>query len=332
MWNTTGHATVIERFESAITNHNVSHAYIFYGSRQVGKMTCALDIARGLNCVDPSELACGKCVQCLRIHKKIHADVHIISIQNSENKRSIGISDVRDILHVSHMKPYEGSYRVTIIDDADLMTLEASNALLKTLEEPAEQNVFVLLTANEEALIPTIKSRCQSIYFSILDSESVSQHLSQNYDLSDEKLGLLTTLCAGRLGWAVDALSDDGLLEEREDAIRLFVDVLKGGLYRGFEVSEHLSNEYYKNSEYVLNTLHYWTDMYRDLLIMKKADISLIHNIDKEEQLSALIDECNEEELADNIGLVLDSTSQLLDNVVPRLCLDNLIMRINHKI
>ena len=100
--------------------------------------------------------------------------------QNSENKRSIGISDVRDILHVSHMKPYEGSYRVTIIDDADLMTLEASNALLKTLEEPAEQNVFVLLTANEEALIPTIKSRCQSIYFSILDSESVSQHLSQN--------------------------------------------------------------------------------------------------------------------------------------------------------
>ena len=72
--------------------------------------------------------------------------------------------------------------------------------------------------------------------------------------------------------------------------------------------------------------------MYRDLLIMKKAVIDLIHNIDKEEQLSALIDECNEEELADNIGLVLDSTSQLLDNVVPRLCLDNLIMRINHKI
>ena len=81
------------------------------------------------------------------------------------------------------MKPYEGSYRITIIDDAELMTMEASNALLKTLEEPAEQNVFLLITSNEETLIPTIKSRCQAIYFSILDSKSIAGYLSENFEV-----------------------------------------------------------------------------------------------------------------------------------------------------
>ena len=177
MWNTKGHNTVVERLEAAVVNHNVSHAYIFYGSRHVGKMTCALDVARGLNCINDTQFACGECVQCSRIQRQLHADIHIISPENSDNKTSIGIRDVRDILHVSNMKPYEGSYRITIIDDADLMTLEASNALLKTLEEPADQNVFFLITSNEEALIPTIKSRCQSIYFSILNTEAIKMFL-----------------------------------------------------------------------------------------------------------------------------------------------------------
>ena len=331
MWNTIGHTTVIERFESAIVNHNISHAYIFYGPRHVGKMTFALDVARGLNCVNDSEVACGECSQCSRIQKKLHADVHVISTQNSENKTSIGISDVRDILHVSHMKPYEGSYRITIIDDAELMTMEASNALLKTLEEPAEQNVFLLITSNEETLIPTIKSRCQAIYFSILDSKSIADYLSENFEASNEKLELLTALCSGQLGWAVEAIQNGDLLEQRDTAIGLFWDVMHGELYKCFEISEHLASEYYKNSAYVLKTLNYWSDLYRDLLIMKKADISLIHNIDKKEQLSELLDSCQDKQLTDNIGFVLESIEQLQHNVIPRLCLDNLIMKINNK-
>ncbi len=331
MWHTKGHGALVERLESAVLNKTISHAYIFYGSRHVGKMTCALDVARGLNCTHESEFACGECIQCSRIHNRLHADIRVISPRKSENKTSIGINDVRDILHVSHMKPYEGTYRVTIIDDADSMTLEASNALLKTLEEPADQNVFFLITSNEDALIPTIRSRCQSIYFSILDESTIRDYLTEYHSESDQQIELLTSLCAGKLGWAVDAINDTTLMEDRDKALELFWDLFHKELDRGFEISEYLSNEYYNNAQYVVDTLGYWNDLFRDLLILKKATSDLIHNIDVEDRLLDIVDSCYEYDLTDNIRFVLDAREQLQNNVIPRLCLDNLILKIKQK-
>src|SRR5437660_10919621 len=159
-----GQEHVTETLANAITSNRVAHAYIFSGARGVGKTTAARILAKALNCVKgPTPDPCGECDSCKEIAAGSSLDV--LEIDAASNR---GIDQVRELRDMVRYAPVGGRYKVIILDEAHMLTDEASNALLKTLEEPPEKVVFVMATTQPEDLADTIRSRSQHFHFRAL--------------------------------------------------------------------------------------------------------------------------------------------------------------------
>jgi len=162
MWQVIGQDKALALLDRSLKENNVAHAYLFVGPRHIGKKTLALNLAQALNC-DADKPPCGQCHSCRRILEQKHADVTCIGL---DSKTEIGIDDIRKLQRLANLPPYEGKRKVFIIDDAEYLSTEAANSLLKILEEPPPKVVWVLLTAEEPRLLPTIVSRCQRLELS----------------------------------------------------------------------------------------------------------------------------------------------------------------------
>src|SRR5580700_6532810 len=159
-----GQSHVTSTLANAIKNNRVAHAYIFSGARGVGKTTAARILAKALNCVKgPTAEPCGECDSCKEIAAGTSLDV--IEIDAASNR---GIDQIRELREMVRYAPAGGRYKVVILDEAHMLTSEASNALLKTLEEPPDRVVFVMATTEPENLADTIRSRSQHFHFRAL--------------------------------------------------------------------------------------------------------------------------------------------------------------------
>lgn len=155
-----GHRNIIKYIESAVASDAVSHAYILNGERGSGKKLLANLFSMSLQCQNREEDgdACGKCQSCRQAMSGNHPDIIRVT---HEKPNTISVDDIRaQVNNDIVIKPYSSKYKIYIIADADLMTVQAQNALLKTLEEPPQYAVIMLLTENAEVLLPTIRSRC----------------------------------------------------------------------------------------------------------------------------------------------------------------------------
>ncbi len=165
---------IMERFQRLAKAGRLAHAYLFTGPAGIGKMETSLDLARMVNCDDAANAPCGYCVTCRKIAGGNHPDVHTIG-NNEED--SIKIDEIRQMLGRVGLKAYEARTKVFILRNAERMTTEAANALLKTLEEPAPNTLIILTTAVPEACLDTIKSRCHTVKFF-----SADEHLPEDKD------------------------------------------------------------------------------------------------------------------------------------------------------
>lgn len=136
------------------------YSIILHGPAREGLQSLAVAVAKALNCLNRT--TGDDCAACQRIERRIHPDVHIVEV--ADDRKQISVEQIRDILTNAMMRPYEGRTKVFIIDPASALTGSGSNALLKTLEEPARDTVFILLTRSPDLLLPTIRSRSQAIY------------------------------------------------------------------------------------------------------------------------------------------------------------------------
>jgi len=168
-----GQEIPVRILKNAIKLNKISHAYMFSGPRGVGKTTVARILAKAVNCLNPSEgEPCGACENCLLIDKGTFPD--LIEIDAASNR---GIDDIRSLRESVNYTPMKGKFKIYILDEAHMLTKEAFNALLKTLEEPPPSTIFVLCTTEADKIPPTIASRCQRLMFSMVSKEKVVDYL-----------------------------------------------------------------------------------------------------------------------------------------------------------
>src|SRR5947199_1184043 len=169
-----GQPHVVQMLVNAITAKRIAHAFLFSGTRGVGKTTVARLLAKALNCErGPTSTPCGKCPNCLEIAQGISVDV--IEIDGASNT---GVDDVRELRENVKFAPFRGHYRIYIIDEVHMLSNSAFNALLKTLEEPPPHVVFIFATTEIHKIPPTIMSRCQRYDFKLVLTARLTEHLS----------------------------------------------------------------------------------------------------------------------------------------------------------
>jgi DNA polymerase-3 subunit gamma/tau len=204
-----GQSHVTETLANAIKNNRVAHAYIFSGARGVGKTTAARILAKALNCVKgPTPEPCGECDSCKEIAAGTSLDV--IEIDAASNR---GIDQIRELREMVRYAPASARNKVVILDEAHMLTGEASNALLKTLEEPPERVIFVMATTQPEDLVDTIRSRSQHFHFRALTFAEISGRLKEIAEKENLKIepGAMAVIARMAEGSLRDALS---LLEQ----------------------------------------------------------------------------------------------------------------------
>ncbi len=186
----------------------LAHAYLFLGPNGVGKHSAAIEFAKFLNCASGEADNCGKCISCSKIEKAIHPDIFIISAE--EGQRIISIDRIRELSARLSLKPFEARCRVAIID-AQSLNEEASNALLKILEEPGANMLFMLIAANVNSLLDTIVSRCQIVRFKPLGRHDVISILRMDFDINEKEAEFLADLSGLNIKKALSLKGQDAL-------------------------------------------------------------------------------------------------------------------------
>lgn len=195
-----GQQRPIDVLRQAMRSGKVAHAYLFAGAPGVGKATTARVFAAALNCQSLPDDACGTCISCHKMAEGNHPDY--FEIAREADKKNITIDKIREAIKQTQYRPYEGRYKVFLIDGAEQMTIEAANALLKTLEEPTAQTVFILVTPAPHQLPSTVVSRCQTLRFNAIEQTQVSQWAQMNLGMDEQDADLAAALAEGSLGRA----------------------------------------------------------------------------------------------------------------------------------
>jgi len=208
---------VIEQLKRAVKNNELSHAYLFVGSEGMGKQATAKVFAGIMNCLKGG---CGDCPVCLKIQHDSHPDVFCIEPEGN----FFTLEQVRELQHDVRLKPFEAQTKVYILDDVDKMTAEAANSLLKTLEEPPPDVLFVLLTANLDGIIPTVVSRCQVVRFKPVSSSGLKSLLMSKHKVDESDAELFTRLSGGNLSKAIRLATKEPGLKRR----KLVLEIIEG--------------------------------------------------------------------------------------------------------
>jgi DNA polymerase-3 subunit delta' len=230
--------------------------------------------------------------------------------------------------HSASLPPFEGRCKVFIIDGAELLSNEAANCLLKTLEEPVGKVIFILLTTNERLLPATVISRCQRLELPPLAATEVEATLNSRWGVEPQKARLLARLSHGCLGWALSAAHNGGLLERRAERMDRLLNVIDADCEERFAYATQLAAQFSQNRGLVQEILDLWLDYWRDLLLIKAGCDDTITNAD---MLATLVDQAKGYSLVQIksfINSLQAAEEQLRQNANPRLVLEVLMLSI----
>lgn len=315
-----GQNKVVSLLRHAVARNRLPHAYLFLGPEGVGKKLTALTLAQVINCAEQGRDYCGHCVSCHKVGKGIHPDVVLIEPQDTGK---IKIEEVRHLQETIAYKPFEGRYKIWVIDQADKMTLQAANCLLKTLEEPPDNSLIILVASQASALLPTVVSRCQQVKFARLTT-SVLRELLVGQGISPEVLELGVALANGSASQISQEQLDD--YWAWRDVVINYLQGEESNFAAAFALGEKLAKEK-DQIEKLIQLLNLW---YRDLLLHKLGlDKYLLINKDKFEELSRQVSRLELPIIQKHLKLIQQSFSALQYNANPRMVLENTLLQLN---
>ena len=326
--NIVGHDWAVEMLSGAMAHDRIGHAYLITGPSQIGKTTLARTFAQALNCLESEKKRpCGQCRACKLIGNNRHPDVQLIEPELSgRGKLTHKIETMRTLQQNLNLSAYEARYKVAILKRFDASTIGASNAFLKTLEEPP-QNVVLILTANDaDTLLPTISSRCRTINLRPLSIELIEQSLGTKWQVDGKKAHLLAHLADGRLGWAVNAVQDETILNTRAQQLEILHTALNGTRVTRFQLADKLA----RKGELLPATLQTWLSWWRDLNLLVQQNGNqtqvTISNIDDVELLDKLAHTYDEDDAVESLKQTNLALWQLERNANTRLVIENLLL------
>lgn len=311
-----GQDAVKKSLQQSLRFKKLPPSLLFSGSDGEGMRQAALILAQALNCFEAKDDACGRCSACQAIAKGNFPDVVEVGGEKKKNKKSVGVEETRELRQLAMMRPMVGRCRIFLINEAETMTMEAANSLLKILEEPPGFSYFILITTNLDLILPTIQSRCRLFYFSPLSPQEIEKALLAN-GVAPERAKLTALLAEGSIERAF-SLDWDKIMEQRRRAWDFFRQ-LNFERATGFtETMGSLRTERQKKE--LEATLRLFLTFFRDLLLLKqKGEESLLLNVDLTADLKELSSRISTAFCLKGVELTEETLTGLQRNLNPRL-------------
>lgn len=318
-----GQAQIKEQLQGAIRQDKVSHAYLLHGENRSGKEFIAKIFAQALQCEQKGENPCGECHSCKQALSGVHPDIIFVT---HEKPNTIGVDDIRDGINNTVMiKPYSSRYKIYILQEAEKMTPQAQNALLKTIEEPPAYAVFILLTSSMEAMLPTIISRCVTLHMKPVQDEEMRKYLMRELKVPDYRAEICVAFARGNVGRAKALASSEDFDKIRQDALSLLKNIYDMEIVEILEALKRIKEYGFDIQDY-LDIMSVW---YRDVLLFK-ATHDMNHLIFRDEiQSIKKVAQRSDYEGIEEVAKALDKAkSRLASNVNFELTMELLLMTI----
>ena len=318
-----GHETIKEHFKKAIAVHKVSHAYILAGEAGMGRKSLANAFALTLLCEKGQTEPCLECHACKQVLSGNHPDLIYVT---HEKPASIGVDDIRNQINGDvAIKPYSSPKKIYIMNEGEKMTVQAQNALLKTIEEPPAYGIIILLTTNADTFLQTILSRCVRLDFRPLRDTLVTQYLQEKYDLTDYECRFATAFAQGKIGRAVTIATSKEFAQLKEEVMHVIRYAKEMTTAEIMAEVKNIANYKLTIDDY-LDLMAMW---YRDVLVFKSTkDSNALIFKDEMSLLAEQAKNCSYEGLEDILKSIDKVKLRLKANVNFDLVIELLIMAI----
>lgn len=310
-----GHRDVIRVLKKQIESQRIHHTYIFIGPPHIGKLDLAKYFASLIH--DPrNQIQLRE-----KLENSVHPDTIIIHPAKAKKtyKRTISIKEIKKLQRKINLTPHSSNFKIGIIADVHLLTLEAANAFLKTLEEPPKASVLILTTSNQNLILPTILSRCQKIYLGLVSQKEIYQNLIER-NIGKNAAQMISRLAAGKPGLAIELAEEDILNDYRQN----LSDLEK--LFRLNDADRIKRVEAIYKQKDILEVLDNWLVYFRDLLIEKNNLADMEINFDREEMIKKQSLKLSNRKIENILRKIIESKNMLIANANPKLVLENLVL------
>ncbi|MEI7591256.1 MAG: DNA polymerase III subunit delta', partial [Deltaproteobacteria bacterium] len=309
-----GHEKQKTLFQRAIESGRLSHAYLFYGTKGVGKELFARHVAQTMACISGGVSPCETCLACRKVASGNHPDIIYVKAQT----QFIKIEDIRKIQEQAMIRPFESKRRVFIIDEADRMNKEAANAILKTLEEPSSSNVFFLITANHRTLLPTVLSRCQKIRFDPLQETMVAKYLEMVESCDEQVAQAIAGLSQGSISRAVE-MNTEEFLASRNAICEALHELLTKGALGAFLFAKTIGGD----KEDLKRKMEIIQSLFRDATYYKETQsIEKLINKDKATLIRFLASRLTTKEILEIFRMIVSATVAVAQNANRQILLE----------